>query len=69
MSPDLNELINRLRALATNWDKVAEASREMADKDGTGDYTKGYGYGAAETLKENAAKIRSLIALAIEESK
>ena len=63
MSPEHEELILRLKTLADNWDKLAMAARELADKEGTSHYTKGYGYGSAETLIDNAAKIRSLIGL------
>ena len=63
MSPEHEELILRLKSLADNWDIRAIAVRELANKEGTSHYTKGYGYGSAETLTENAAKIRSLIAL------
>ena len=63
MSPEHKELILSLKTLADNWDKLAIAARELADKEGTSHYTKGYGYGSAETLTSNAATIRSLIAL------
>jgi hypothetical protein len=63
MSPEHEELILRLKTLADNWDSLAAATRELADKEGASHYTKGYGYGSAETLTDNAAKIRLLIVL------